>query len=223
MVRLALIGGTGGVGKIFCRSAIAAGHEITLLARSPDKVPALFGEKAKAMMVVQGDSTDSEAVYKLCAKADVIISLVGYGQREAPSEMYILSLTARNILNAAKAGQRVIFTTSLGMNGSSSFLWWLLRIGSGPNNMADYENADRMLVDHLGKGGASITVLRPASLDDRSPLGRYHATEEGGAAYQTISRADVASFLLDCLTYKTWDDKVVHLYQACCSTSCSCG
>jgi putative NADH-flavin reductase len=73
MVKVALLGGTGGCGSAFVEHALAAGHSILLLARTPSKVTTTH----ENLQVIQGDGTSAEDVLALCDGCDVVVSCVG--------------------------------------------------------------------------------------------------------------------------------------------------
>ena len=75
----------------------------------------------------------------------------------------------------------------------------------------------------IREGPFESIVVRPATLQDGPGVGRYLATEDGGLALTSISRADVALFLADNLTKMTWVKRGVQLYAAGAgSLLCSC-
>lgn len=76
-LKIGVFGGTQGVGKEFIRKALAAGHSVTALARSPEKLSDLVQENSSSLTVVQGDVLDSTAVGKVVADQDVIVSSLG--------------------------------------------------------------------------------------------------------------------------------------------------
>ena len=57
-MKVTLFGATGGLGRECLEQALAAGHEVTVLARTPSKLPADLREK---VTVVEGDGLDADA------------------------------------------------------------------------------------------------------------------------------------------------------------------
>jgi len=104
--------------------------------------------------------------------------------------------------------------------------WWAqvaeqahsqVRVGvvgaTGRPNVQDCDAADKLLMNSIGKGGASVTVMRPAALGD-GDTGKYLASSEGSAAVGVLGRADLSQFMVDNLESKKWENKAVHLYAA---------
>lgn len=79
-----VIGGTGLCGLLFIRAALDAGHEVTVYARTPSKIPDDLSSKTN-LHTIQGELGDEEGLKKaaVCG-ADVFVSLAGptLGRRE---------------------------------------------------------------------------------------------------------------------------------------------
>lgn len=72
-MRITLFGGTGFVGKKLLEQALHAGHEVTVLARSPDKL----GEFKERVNCINGDYFDPEAVREALQGAEAVLSCIG--------------------------------------------------------------------------------------------------------------------------------------------------
>ena len=201
MVKIALLGGTGRVGKQFAKYAAEDGHEVKLLARTPSKV-----EAASGIEVVQGDSTSLDDVKKLVEGTDLVVCAVG--NAESFFNKKIMAKTARNIVDADP--KRIIFVTSIGLGGSGFVAYLVLHFLIGRTGVNDYQKADSI----IRKAECPYIVVRPASLTDKDPQGKYKATKKGGGGSKSISRADVALFIRDAITDTSWDNSGVQLHPA---------
>jgi putative NADH-flavin reductase len=67
--RLTVFGPTGGVGRQLLGQALDAGHEVTVLARDPSRVP----RQDPRLTVVAGDVTDSAAVARTVRGSDAVL------------------------------------------------------------------------------------------------------------------------------------------------------
>jgi len=212
VVRVGVVGATGQTGALFCKSAVEEGHQVSIMVRSPDKVPEMLGQEtaSKLHVVIAGDSRNAEDMSKLASNVDIIICVVGTPPKQ-PKEKCIMLKTAEALLAATDARHKIFFCSSLGMNGSSSIIYGLLAMIAGKPNVQDCDAADKLLMNSIGKGGASVTVMRPAALGD-GQTGRYLASHEGSAAVGVLGRSDLSQFMLDNLEGKKWDNKAVHLY-----------
>jgi len=196
------------------------GYQVSIMVRSPDKVPEVLGQETadKLRHVISGDSRNVEDMSKLASDVDVIICVVGTAPQQ-PKEKCIMLKTAETLLAATDSRHRIFFCSSLGMNGSSPFIYGMLAMIAGRPNVQDCDAADKLLMNSIGKGGASVTVMRPAALGD-GDTGKYLASSEGSAAVGVLGRADLSQFMIDNLESKKWENKAVHLYAvsgfSCC-------
>lgn len=164
-MKVGLFGITGGVGGIFARLALDAGHDIVALARTPSKVTLRHAKLA----IIQGDVTNGDDVAKVVQGADVVISCVGQPPR---AKTHYMELTASNILSNNPGQAKVILISSLGLCGSAPSIKCILSLIAGRGNIQDAEAADRL--------GCAATcpwvVVRPAGLSDAPGTGKYLAT-----------------------------------------------
>lgn len=104
---LAITGGTGFVGGMLVRQALAAGHRVRALARRPQ--PAQNG-----LDWIAGDLADPHALSTLCADADAVIHVAGVVN--APDRAGFVAgniAGTRAMLAAAGAGRRFVHVSSL--------------------------------------------------------------------------------------------------------------
>jgi len=74
-VKVALVGATGYVGSRILSEALNRGHQVTAIARSPEKLPQHFQLRA-----VKCDVSDEDAVAKVIAGHDAVISAINPGR-----------------------------------------------------------------------------------------------------------------------------------------------
>ena len=199
MVKIALLGGTGGCGSAFLKFALEANHSVVLQARTPSKVTVTH----ENLSVVQGDGTSADDVLALCAGCDVVVSCAGSSR--------IMETLATNCVAACKAHkiERCYFITSLGMGGSSPTVRFVLGMVVSWGNIYDCEAADKIILD------AGFTAIRPTELTDKGePAGKYNATAETGMAMGALHKSDVGLFICDEISKNEWSGKPVQLYKA---------
>jgi putative NADH-flavin reductase len=96
-MNIALIGATGFVGAPVLAELLSRGHQVTVLARTPSKLPAQAG-----LTVVKADALDSTQVAKAVAGHDAVISAYNPGWSEP--KIHDLHLQAsRAIVEGVKA------------------------------------------------------------------------------------------------------------------------
>jgi putative NADH-flavin reductase len=72
-MKIAVLGGTGNTGLEFVKQALEAGHQLKVLARTPDKL----GEFKDKVDVVKGDATNAATVAEVIGSTDVVVSCMG--------------------------------------------------------------------------------------------------------------------------------------------------
>lgn len=108
-MQILLTGGTGFIGSHITRAAVAGGHRVRLLARTPAKVPEVLGPlgvDGDAVEVFTGDATDATAVREAIAGCDAVIhaAAVVSMRRSESAASHIANLTAaRCVLGSAAA------------------------------------------------------------------------------------------------------------------------
>ena len=205
---VAVLGGTGAVGRHFVDYALERGYAVRMLCRVPSKVTI----ESDKLTVLAGDSTKFDDVRTVSEGSDVLVSCLGNKDKN-----YIMRKSAKTVvrLKSFVPKLRVVAISSLGMGGSSPFINMMLRMINwmiGEENIPDYEEADALLT-----GVEGAVVVRPDALGDGPGKGKYTATLESGMGNPfngTLSKQDVALFFADLLEDDQYDGKAVQLYTA---------
>ncbi|MCT2585843.1 NAD(P)-dependent oxidoreductase [Actinophytocola gossypii] len=194
-MRLAVFGATGGTGRAAIAQALEAGDKVTALARDPGAL-AEFGDR---ITVVGGDVLDPDAVGRVVAGSEAVVSALGIGMHRHATTVY--SQGTGNILDAMRAeGTRrllVVSTSSLEIPPPKHVAEWFLarfllhRILAKPYaDMAEMERRVRA-------SDVDWTLVRAARLTNGPVTGRYRTARNGKLrGCWSISRADVAHHLL---------------------------
>ena len=75
-MKLAVFGGTGGTGQHLVRQAVEAGHEVVMLARTPEKNKVAHDN----LTIVEGNVLDLDKVAETLQGAEVVLSSLGSTQ-----------------------------------------------------------------------------------------------------------------------------------------------
>ncbi len=97
--RILILGATGGTGRLIVRQALARGHDVTALVRSPEKGRGLEGAR-----IIVGDARDGAALRGAVAGQAAIISALGTPASPF-GEVTILPTATRALVSAIKARQ----------------------------------------------------------------------------------------------------------------------
>lgn len=202
---VALLGATGNVGGHYARLALDAGHSLRALARNPAKLDSIIpnGADHPNVTAIAGDATNPDDIATLIDGADVVVSCLG----NPAKGVHIMTAAANTVLEVAAkqpAPLRCIFISSVGMGGTSWFIYKVLELmGRDKAGTADYETADQRLRNETT---VPVTIVRPYALNDKPPKGTPNATTKSPMHFaKPIARADVAAFLLEATTNPQWD------------------
>ena len=196
-----VIGATGGTGRQVVEQALAQGHTVTALVRNPAKLDV---QDAK-LTIIQGDVLDQAAVARAVAGQEAVVSALG---APASQKDTVRSEGTRNIVRAMEqAGvRRFVCMTTLGMGDSRGLLPFSYKYIIVPlilrHAFADSERQEAQ----IRQSELDWTIARPATLTNGQRTGKYRhgfSVNDKGLKIQ-ISRADVADFMLQQLTDKTY-------------------
>jgi putative NADH-flavin reductase len=198
-MRLAIFGATGGTGVQLTSQALRRGHHVVALARRPEAVRI----RHPRLSIVAGDVTVPGAADPVVAGAEAVLSALGIGYHRHATTVYSAGLG--NILTAmeqAGTGRLlVVSTSSLALPGPERLTEWLVaRFVLHPLLHRPY--ADMLLMERLLRQSAiDWTLVRAARLTNGKPKGTWRTAEEAKLpGCWSISRADLASYLLDHMT-----------------------
>lgn len=188
-MKLAVFGGTGQTGSLIVEQAIAAGHQVSMLARDPSKIAARH-----RLRVVRGDAASAGAINDVVQGADAVLSAMGGGNGT------LTTLGGHLVPAMTAAGPRRVVSlvgASLVEPGDPSTLSLrLLR------TITHWLAAD-LLVDgerharQLEASDLDYTLVRPPRLTNAPGSGRVeHARALPLGPLSSIPRADLASFML---------------------------
>lgn len=209
IMRILLIGATGGTGREVLRQALEQGHHVTALVRKPSRLKTSHPN----LTVVQGNVLDLNSITSAMADQQAVLSTLGHKQWLWPTR--ILSEGTRNILLAMEnAGvRRFICETSLGVGSSRGRLGLYYTFFTIPFILPFYY-FDKSRQEAIIKASTlDWTIVQPGVLTNGSARGVYrHGTGIGSWLLTVkISRADTAAFMLSELTHQRYIRQVVEV------------
>ncbi|MGJ4915759.1 SDR family oxidoreductase [Bradyrhizobium sp. HKCCYLRH2060] len=198
-----VLGATGGTGRLIVRDALARGHHVTALVRSPERAGDLQG----AQLIV-GDARDEATLRKALKGQNAVISSLGTPLSPF-REVTTLSTSTRALVKAMKAEHvaRLVAITGIGAGdsrGHGGFVYDRLILPLLLRNVyADKNRQEAVIRD----SGLDWLIVRPAMLNDKPGGQKLRAlTDLAGFHGGTIARADVARFVVDQVS----DDSFLH-------------
>ncbi|KAL9969697.1 hypothetical protein ACROYT_G021948 [Oculina patagonica] len=205
--KLVVFGASGRTGHQVVQQALAKGHSVTAVVRSPET----FYIKDGSLEVVKGDVFDPEFLATVLKGKDAVISCLGFsGSFFWPTTLYSKSITSiTTAMERSGIGKLVCVTCIYTQKDPSNPRWmdWLLRplARSFMNDMALMEDIV-MKSNHL-----CYTIVRPPCLSEEPATANYLLAEGQSVpeGVKTVPRADLAHFMLKSLDTKEWDKKGV--------------
>ena len=194
VMRLAVLGATGSVGREIVAQALAAGHQVTALVRHAPSP----GQIDDRVTLVVGDVTDFDAVSRAVKGNEAVISALGH-VKGAPDD--VLARGTANVIAAMRANgvSRLVVLSSAAVDDAEDEPGLryhaglaLMRVAIG-SVVHDHREQARLLEE----SGLDWTLVRgPIVFTDGPHTGHYHAGPIGQESGPCISRADLADFML---------------------------
>jgi putative NADH-flavin reductase len=192
-VRLTVFGATGRTGKLVVGQALAAGHEVTALARNPAGLP-----ERERLTVIQGDVLDQASVERAVAGSDAVVSVLGVADRKPTT---VFSEGVGTMLRAMKAGavRRIVALSADGVeenpnvNIGQRLVTKLIVARIFRSRWDDMRRMER----ELAGSDTDWTVIRAPGLKDGDRTGKYRISNGAPIANASrISRADLADYIV---------------------------
>lgn len=198
-MQLLVFGATGSVGRHVVEQALAQGHTVTAFARNPQKLDI----QNPHLKFFPGDVMDYPTVERAMQGQDAVLCSLGAGRNGV-----IRSEGTRHIVQAMEKTSisRLICQTTLGIGDSRDnldFFWKYIMFGL----LLRPAYADHVAQEtYVTQSNLDWTIVRPAAFTDdpqtETYLHGFPADQQGLTL--TISRADVADFMLQQLKDHTY-------------------
>jgi putative NADH-flavin reductase len=203
-LKVLIFGATGPTGRETVKKALDRGHSVRAFVRNPTK----FDIRHANLDLMAGDVTDPTLVEHAVKGSDAVVSALGPGNSLGSHPA--LSDGIRNIIRSmgCMGVRRFVYLSMLGVGGSGKQLGFVDRYIVLPillrNVMQDHAREEGL----IKRSKLDWVIVRPARLTNGPGTGRYRSGEDvrEGALLASVSRADVADFMVKQLT----DDRYVH-------------
>jgi putative NADH-flavin reductase len=199
--KILILGATGPTGRLITSQALERGHIVTAIVRSPEKAAEFKGAR-----IILGDARDENTLREAVTGQDAVVSALGTPASPF-REVTLLSKATRALVKVMKAEQvsRLVAITGIGAGDSRGHGGLIFDNVIFPL-LLRHVYADKNRQEAIiRESGLDWTLVRPSILNnkpDRKPVRVLEdlSNVHGG----TISRADVASFVLDQVQEGSW-------------------
>ena len=197
-MKILLIGATGPTGQHILTQALAQKHQVTALARHPERLTI----QNEHLLAVPGNVLNEPSLEQAMTGQDAVICALGLSLADSRKPTTVYSTGTRNIITAMdkKGIRRLVCITGIGSGDSRGhggffydriFLPLILNQG--------YLDKTRQ-EEEIKQSDLDWVIVRPAQLTNGPARGTYRALLDGNYTAKKIARADVAAFVLGLLT-----------------------
>jgi putative NADH-flavin reductase len=203
-MRILLLGATGRTGRLLLTQAISRGHEVRVVVRDRHKIRV----KDPGLFVLQGHPADKACLGKMMGGCDAVLSTLNISRYNdfpwAPlrtPKNFLSDVMSQVISLSEEHGVgRIIFTSAWGVGETESELpgWfrWLVKKSNLRYPYADLLSTEAL----LKRTPLEWTAVRPTVLTNSKKIVPAKVSYPGNKPSSLfISRASVASFMLDAL------------------------
>ncbi|TAE29051.1 MAG: SDR family oxidoreductase [Cytophagales bacterium] len=198
MSTIAVFGATGRTGIPFVKQALAKGHSVKALVRTPSKMPI----NHKNLQLIVGDALDASKVAQTIQGTNGVVSCLGQDKASQPD--FQTKATRLIVDTMKKAGiKRLISVTGGGVRDSvndkpgfmDNLIVFIMKSVAG-------KGAKNALLDGIShaevvrNSGLDWTIARGPMLTEDSAKGSYQVGNVGTVKGIKLTREDLAAFLL---------------------------
>jgi uncharacterized protein YbjT (DUF2867 family) len=209
-VKILVVGASKGTGALTVKTALERGHQVTAFARSPQNLQL----EHPALTRVQGDFHDPASVDAAVPGHDAVVvtasSTTLKGFREDPT---FFSRGTGYVIDAMKAHgvKRLVVLTALGVGDSRPlFNFFMDKLLISFLLKAPYQDHERE-EQLVRASGLDWVIARPSRLTNGPARKKYLKKTKIERVPGSISRADLADFLVEAAESPTWLRQAVQL------------
>ena len=202
-MKVAVFGATGGTGRLLIPRLLAAGHDVTAVARVPEAVTL----KHERLRVIKGDVRSAADVDAAVAGQDAVFNV--FGPRSLGKDN-VQETFMRNAVDAMQkhSTKRFVNLSAWGAGTTAPYIVFMNKLLRNSLLRHLYDDKDRGEVI-LQSSQVNFVSVYPGRLLNSTARGGVKASVDGRGLTPRITRDDLSAFLVDCLTDDTWVRKPV--------------
>lgn len=207
-LNILIFGGTSGIGLETVKLGLARGHNITSIARRPERMP-IENDK---LTNLKGDITDISTFLEVVEGKHAIISAIGLSPSRETITIYSDGIKQVHEAMGKKGVSRLVSVTGIGAGdsrGHGGFFHDKIML----SYVLDEDYADKTRQEEaIRKTEFDWTIVRPGFLHDKDAVTTYRVVENlEGVEAGSIARADVAHFLISIVESNLYKHRTVLL------------
>jgi putative NADH-flavin reductase len=209
-MKISIIGASKGTGALAVRDALGRGHAVTAFARSPEHLDL----RHPHLTLLKGDFHQAESVSNAVRGQDaIIITAAATRLKEFKEHPSYFSQGTRYVVAAMNANgvKRLVVLSAFGTGDTFEPSNFMMRKVLIPFVLklpyADHERQEEL----VRNSGLDWVIARPTRLTNGPAHEQYVKEIRPKAVPWSISRADVAGFLVEAATVDTWVRQAVQL------------
>lgn len=200
-MKVLVIGATGATGKYALPKLLAAGHEVTAFVRNPDGLPM----KDAKIRVVKGDARDAAALAAAVEGQDAVLAMFGPRSlgKDDLQEVFMRHLVAAMEKHGVK---KLVNLSAWGASETRPYInlvFLPMRMTFLKAVFDDKERGEKILL----ASSLDYVNVSPGRLTDGREKGSVKVARDGKGVPTSISRADLASWMIAQLTSSEWSRK----------------
>ncbi len=209
-MKIVVIGASRGTGALAAAAALDRGHEVTAFSRSPQKLVLEHPQLTRTA----GDFHDAADMKRAIAGHDAVIITASVTKlSDFKTNPNYFSQGTELAIDAMKesGAKRLVILSALGTGDSRPLLnivvrtliaGWILKPA-----FEDHDRQERL----VRESGLEWVIARPGRLTEGPAKRTYETKTEIAPVPSSISRADVADFLVRAATEETWVHHAVQI------------
>jgi putative NADH-flavin reductase len=210
-MKIVIFGASGKTGALLTDKALAKGHIVTAFARRQGSIL----QQHPNLKVVVGNLTDESALKQAISGSDAVLSTLGGSSLTKHSSEIVDGVSRIISIMEQEKVSRFIYLSSIGAGESRYFMAPLIRF-LVVDFMLRVPLADHTYNEQrISESSLNWTLVRPGGLTDGPYTGKlsYGSETIHLKGSRKISRANVASFMLQQLAETTFVKKGAWLYE----------
>lgn len=200
-MKLVVLGATGGTGLEIIRQTIKRGHSVTAFVRSPERLSmSAFDDH---LDIIKGDLLNQPELERVIEGRDAVLSAFGTRTGEPRVQGRFATALRKAMMQTGVRRVALMSTSFLFQDSIAPFIVGRLFFRKVMTDASEMEGV-------ISESGLDWTIVRPVRLTDASYTGRYRVQEGHLPTLGfTISRADVADFMIKTVENRSSTRKIV--------------